>query len=95
MALDTPDVKCRARTTNYGDPIDCEWPFCGCDDRAEKVVQSLQECGWEDGFLLRAALKSARRQLVALGGQPEAEHGDAIQRAVLHEIDVALGDAAI
>ncbi len=92
MSLDNPDVKCRARTANYGDPIDCNWPFCGCDDRAEKVVQSLQECGWEDTFILRAALKSARRHLVTLGGDGTGDHGDALQRAVLHEIDNALGD---
>jgi hypothetical protein len=58
MSLDTPGVKCRARSTNYGDPIDCEWPFCGCDERAEKVVQSLHECGWEDGHPLRSAARS-------------------------------------
>lgn len=93
MALDTPGVKCRARSTNYGDPIDCAWPFCGCDAHAEKVVQSLQECGWEDTFILRNALKSARRHLVTLGGEPVGDHGDALQRAVLNEIDIALGES--
>ena len=42
------DFKCRARTTNYGDPIDCDWPHCGCDVKATKVVESLIEQGWGD-----------------------------------------------
>lgn len=95
MALDTPGVKCRARYAIYtpDDPPDCGWPFCGCDQHAEKVVQSLQECGWEDASILRGALKSARRHLVTLGGEPDTEHGDALQRAVLNEIDITLGES--
>ena len=93
MSIDTQGVKCRVRSSlNYGDPLDCSWPFCGCDDRAEKVVQSLQECGWEDGFVLRAALQTARRQLVTLGGDGSGESGDSVQAAVIREIDRALGE---
>ncbi len=68
MALDTPGVKCRARSTNYGDPIDCDWPFCGCDDHAEKVVQSLHECGWEDASDLRRLLSEAHDVLHKVTG---------------------------
>ena len=24
--------------------MDCNWPFCGCDEHAERVIQALQEC---------------------------------------------------
>jgi len=27
-------------------PQDCDWPFCGCDEHALKVIATLQECGW-------------------------------------------------
>jgi hypothetical protein len=27
-------------------PQDCDWPFCGCDEHATKVIATLQECGW-------------------------------------------------
>lgn len=42
--------------------------------------------------LIRAALKTARRQLVTLGGDGSGESGDAVQAAVIHEIDRALGE---
>lgn len=39
---------CAARkqgTAGGNDPADCNWPFCGCDPYASKVIESLQECG--------------------------------------------------
>lgn len=27
-------------------PEDCNWPFCGCDEKAMKVIETLLECGW-------------------------------------------------
>jgi hypothetical protein len=27
-------------------PQDCDWPFCGCDPHATKVIEALQEMGW-------------------------------------------------
>lgn len=39
---------CAARNADVGanDPQDCDWPFCGCDEHADKVIAALQECGW-------------------------------------------------
>lgn len=37
--------KCAARNS-YPDPLDCDWPHCGCDERASKVVEALIEEGW-------------------------------------------------
>jgi Lar family restriction alleviation protein len=28
-------------------PQDCDWPNCGCDPHAERVIFGLVECGWE------------------------------------------------
>jgi hypothetical protein len=28
-------------------PEDCNWPYCGCDPQAGRVMQGLIECGWE------------------------------------------------
>jgi hypothetical protein len=41
--------KCKARSANMGanDPQECNWPLCGCDPYADKVVAALQEHGWE------------------------------------------------
>jgi hypothetical protein len=37
--------KCGA--DRYGpDPQDCNWPYCGCDPHAERVMSDLAEHGW-------------------------------------------------
>lgn len=41
---------------------------------------------------MQEALKTARRQLVTLGGEAEGPDADMIQRAVLRVIDEALED---
>lgn len=40
---------CRARAANTGanDPQDCDWPFCGCDPYADKVIDAIEESGFE------------------------------------------------
>jgi hypothetical protein len=45
LAQREPEWKCSARTANMGanDPLDCNWPFCGCDPYAEKVLSALAE----------------------------------------------------
>lgn len=37
-------VQCRARNS-YPDPLDCDWPHCGCDPHAERVMAALEEEG--------------------------------------------------
>lgn len=40
--------KCAARaqgTAGGNDPAECDWPACGCDERAMQVIESLQESG--------------------------------------------------
>jgi hypothetical protein len=45
---DKPPFEQACRTYSGPEPQDCNWPFCGCDDRANKVVETLQECGYAD-----------------------------------------------
>lgn len=40
-------VACKARTSNCDPPQDCDWPFCGCDAYANKVIVSIEESGFE------------------------------------------------
>ena len=32
-------------TAGGNDPADCDWPVCGCDPYATKVIETLQERG--------------------------------------------------
>lgn len=39
---------CAARkqgTAGGNDPADCDWPVCGCDPYADKVIAALQDTG--------------------------------------------------
>lgn len=50
---------CAARrqgTAGGNDPADCDWPVCGCDPYADKVVAALQE----SGHLVPASIATAR-----------------------------------
>lgn len=40
-----PQWFCKARAGNMGhhESQDCDWPVCGCDPHADKVIESLQE----------------------------------------------------
>ncbi len=42
-----PRTVCLALKQNTGpnDPADCAWPGCGCDPRASKVIEALEESG--------------------------------------------------
>lgn len=44
---DPVSFKCGARHANTGanDPAECDWPVCGCDPYATKVIEALQESG--------------------------------------------------
>lgn len=40
--------ECAARkqgTAGGNDPAECDWPMCGCDEHATRVIEALQECG--------------------------------------------------
>lgn len=35
----------KQRTAGGNDPVDCNWPVCGCDKHADAVIAALQESG--------------------------------------------------
>lgn len=43
-------VSCAARkqgTAGGNDSADCDWPGCGCDPYAQKVIDAIEESGWK------------------------------------------------
>lgn len=38
---------CKARLYSGPEPIDCDWPNCGCDPHANRVLEHLSECGFK------------------------------------------------
>ncbi len=42
--VDSPFI-CKAGNQQHPDPADCDWPLCGCDEKASRVMQHLQESG--------------------------------------------------
>lgn len=37
--------ECAARKSVLPEPADCDWPICGCDPYADKVIAALEEAG--------------------------------------------------
>ncbi len=68
---------CPARAT-ADPPQDCNWPFCGCDERASAVIEMLLECGWipheeasemrERLVMLETANQLNKETIAAMGG---------------------------
>lgn len=47
MVAPLPVWECAARrSVGANDPQDCNWPLCGCDDHANKVIETLNESGF-------------------------------------------------
>lgn len=43
---------------------DCDYPFCGCDPASGRVMEALQECGWEPQDSTERAWVKALEQAV-------------------------------
>lgn len=41
----TPAWECAGRKQSLPEPGECDWPVCGCDPQAGKVIAALQESG--------------------------------------------------
>lgn len=37
---------CAARKQSLPEPGDCDWPMCGCDPYANKVISTIEESGF-------------------------------------------------
>jgi len=84
-ALAAPAWFCAARKQSLPEPADCDWPLCGCDPQAQKVIDALDECGFLLKPLrpspaapmadveLRAALERIERRANDMGGQTPAQ----------------------
>jgi hypothetical protein len=70
-ALQGREVVCAARHSNTGanDPQECDWPFCGCDPYADKVIAALQE----SGKLIHPSQASALERRRATSGVVEVD----------------------
>ena len=44
--LSKPAWECMGRRQSLPEPGECNWPDCGCDAYATKVIESLLEQGW-------------------------------------------------
>lgn len=55
--------QCAARnqgTAGGHDPADCDWPFCGCDSHATRVIETLHETGWRSPEEVQAYSRKTR-----------------------------------
>lgn len=57
--------ECQGRKQALPEPADCNWPDCGCDPHATKVIESLLEQGWCDGTVTRQQYQKEIAQLRA------------------------------
>jgi len=65
MAATQQKWECAARKQGTGggnDPVDCNWPVCGCDPHADKVINALEE----SGLLLMPATQPERVETIGL-----------------------------
>jgi hypothetical protein len=87
IAESTPR-KCAADM--YADPPrDCDAPFCGCHPEWHKVIEMLQECGWQSPEQLRAQPRLTDEEREACGrgaGAMELLHDHARALPVLHTV---------
>jgi hypothetical protein len=59
---------CKARN-QLPDPQDCDWPYCGCDPQAQRVIDTLIEEGWDaSGSRDRKRIASLAKIMDGLGG---------------------------
>jgi hypothetical protein len=57
---------CAARAAGKTDPPqDCDWPFCGCDPHATKVIEALDECNMLREKVAQEAPTQANSTLIA------------------------------
>jgi hypothetical protein len=58
------NFECGARkqgTAGGNDPADCDWPVCGCDEYATKVIETLHESGWMSPDEVQAYARKTRQ----------------------------------
>lgn len=70
---ETKNFVCKARrlgSAGGNDPVDCDWPFCGCDPYANRVMEAINESGYK----ISRDLIQCENHLRAINGQMPIEH---------------------
>lgn len=67
---------CAARRQSLPEPAECDWPVCGCDPAANKVIEALEEGGMLPSPPGAADLKAERPPIY--GSAEEAEHREGL-----------------
>jgi hypothetical protein len=57
MSEEQSDFKCLGRSDPNGE---CDWPVCGCDPKATRVIEVLRESGWHTPQDAMKAIKQLR-----------------------------------
>ena len=79
MPLPPEPTKSGCPALSSFEPMDCDWPVCGCDPAATKVIESLLESGWISSWVpqgleerlareMREAVRPYQRQTPGEGG---------------------------
>ena len=76
------DVKCAAKSSPT--LTDCDWPFCGCDPKASRVIEELEEIGW--GHIEPIDIKRFKR----IENDPTIEGADGDKLWLIHWIKKVL-----
>lgn len=75
MSKAIADFKCGA-DPRAAEPSDCNWPYCGCDERTSYVIEQLQEIGWlspdEAKQAIDAAIAAERERCAKIADEPTA-----------------------
>jgi len=93
---------CSARKQTLPEPADCNWPVCGCDPAANKVIDALEESGVSLTAGLVGELVEALEGMVAEKcdymlvnrlGDPEQQHTVRQARAAIAAMPRSIEDA--
>lgn len=86
---------CKGHVSTVDGPGECDWPFCGCDPEANKLIAHFQECdmtlvrnpGKENTQSHAAAVAEAYREILH-------KHSSTIRERVLREAAAVVGTMA-
>jgi hypothetical protein len=76
---------CMGRRQALPEPAECNWPDCGCDPHATKVIESLIEQGWSAPQSQAGSVADSVKDMWLVGGPPDlkAMSGDAEDERVI------------
>lgn len=85
--FETKPWKCKARaagSTGGNYPQDCDWPVCGCDPYADKVIDALEDYGQKPELtLLLTVARILRSRLPEMAPAYQEDDITALDEALL------------